>query len=1446
MERWMGRVAIITGASSGIGQAIAKKLTIEGMVVFGVARSFNKLNEFADKLGQVKGTFIPMQCDVRKEDDILKVFAEINDKYGGVDILINNAGIAKQGSILEGKRENWMDMIEVNVVAYADFCREAYKSMKKKGIDDGHLINISSLIGHIVFNLPSYHFYAATKHSVKALTEAIRQELRNANSHIRASAVSSGMVETDFFNLIHGKEESKQICSYFKCLQPEDIANTVVHIIQAPPHVEVSNLYREIIMKIKGVCQHESCKQSLQCQLDFLDSRSNSLDEKVGETLNWILKWKCRKTISNLVDFLIDMFTYSEIDCIKVNGYVKTYGTDVGIRNHEWLMINDNEDEIIDIIQFVHYGETSSPFAKRRVDESYLFYFWDESANIPKHIFSNLEEFKSSLYINPLAYSICGLYSSTAEFKDIKSEYGVTEIIFNRKNQLNSRPVRFSGSLGNNEEVLENGDRFIFIEQISGCIRIRINLPKNGYYSFKLNFQIVDGYGRLGDSIFVCSYEIFCENVRYQPQPYPFNENFEWGLISVNHVWNLGLKGVLGGRVISRYGVLRLEFQADNLEKEDVNFELRSNFADINHLRHSYVCWIHENSIIVIHIRFPLGGYYALDVLVRKRNSDEERKLIGSYLLCAEQACLDRRLFPVLPSNSIGIKFSDRKYIRLTNTEPLIHLKESVDDMELLIEKEKTTEEGNVRVKWTLYHDDDAVIDYEKPHFAFWEKRSEHEYVVKTKPAVVGIYLLSIDIGNFAIYVIVICDYPAKNLYPFPSILNQTEWQRSSVRLVEPLRGLICKNSISKFSIKLQENCQHRANVAMYDNGIKKYSYGMKRRGDINSSEPFIFSHFSSAVISLNNIALLEFEIVDEDFYESINDWLSLEYDRAEKFQSDLKYHAYVSLMAENSPTPDTLKKTSSASVRKSLSPLVETPFSESSTPDRFESPKAVSRKNSNSSVSSSGDERLRKSSPQPIYRSFSIQTYHSLQTELKSLVTEFSERSPTLKNEDDTSTLVGSENEDETTEVIDIGERIDSKERERTDIKDNVEYDKVSNAGRERVDKMNEVITTKEGEEELKAKSELEDENKENEEEETKEIDDEEKSNEGKDDEELEDEEGSILETRSIHTNSRIYPTSDSHYYATSRSNSRTTELIDMVTKENTHKFEADVGGKQKEQLNAVDSRGDEDEEEEEFEESWEEEGEEEENDEEEENWPGSSPSNYVTDDSLSSSCQLMLDSLSNHSATEDSKVTTSDVSLAVCQNRSSVSSNESSNYSKNGENCVPREDIIEARADLEYFTSILNAKGLKQVLKVLDLRPKLKYHLRKDYKKAEELIKDLDEYEITVHRVLKLNNNSVAELISYRKPSPIIHRILQAVLLVFGFPERKTRDFVKVKKLLKQQNLLKRIHDTKPEMIETSLAQEAHQLITDIDMDEVKDKSAAAAAIFKWVSYNLFIEFA
>lgn len=525
------------------------------------------------------------------------------------------------------------------------------------------------------------------------------------------------------------------------------------------------------------------------------------------------------------------------------------------------MVLKDNEYEIIDVIQFVHYGKESSPFSIRKLDESYLFYYWEDIDDIPNHTFSNLEEFKSSLYINPLAYSICGLYSSTAEFSCIKSEYGVSEIIFNRKNQLNSRPVRFSGSLESKDGILENGDRYIFIEQISGCIRIRINMPKVGSYNFTLNFQVIDKSGMCGEVIFVCCYEILCQGVRYQPQPYPLNENFEWGLISVNHVWNSGLKGVLGGKVISRYGVLRLEFQTDNLKENDVNFELRSNFTDINHLRQSFISWIQNASMIVIHIRFPLGGYYALDVIFNRKNYDNERKLIGSYLLCAEQACLDRRLFPVLPSNSIGIKYSDRKYIKLTNNEPLIHLKKSVDDIEILIEKNKKTVEEDVKVNWILYHDDDTIIDYEKPHFVFWEKRSEHEYAFKMKPAVIGVYLLSIIIDNYSVNVIVISDYPTTNLYPYPSILNQIEWLRSSIRLVEPSRGLICKNSISKFSIILPDDCEWTVTVVLWGNCNSKASYKFKKTGNIYHAEPFIFSHYLTAVVYLNEVGLLKYEV---------------------------------------------------------------------------------------------------------------------------------------------------------------------------------------------------------------------------------------------------------------------------------------------------------------------------------------------------------------------------------------------------------------------------------------------------------------------------------------------------------------------------------------------------------------------------------------------------------
>ncbi|CAG08971.1 unnamed protein product [Tetraodon nigroviridis] len=189
MERWRGRVALVTGASVGIGAATAVALVRSGMKVVGCARDVDKVQKLSTEC-QVRGhsgVLVPFKCDLSNEEEILAMFAAIKAQHGGVDVCINNAGLAHPEPLLNGKTSGWKNMLDVNVLALCVCTREAYQSMKERNVDDGHIIHINSMSGHRVVPSADIHFYSATKYAVTALTEGLRQELRDANTHIRVT-----------------------------------------------------------------------------------------------------------------------------------------------------------------------------------------------------------------------------------------------------------------------------------------------------------------------------------------------------------------------------------------------------------------------------------------------------------------------------------------------------------------------------------------------------------------------------------------------------------------------------------------------------------------------------------------------------------------------------------------------------------------------------------------------------------------------------------------------------------------------------------------------------------------------------------------------------------------------------------------------------------------------------------------------------------------------------------------------------------------------------------------------------------------------------------------------------------------------------------------------------------------------------------------------------------
>uniref|UniRef100_A0A672KHU5 Dehydrogenase/reductase SDR family member 11 n=1 Tax=Sinocyclocheilus grahami TaxID=75366 RepID=A0A672KHU5_SINGR len=221
-------------------------LVQHGMKVVGCARNVEQIEKLAAECvsSGFSGTLIPYKCDLSVEDDMLSMFSWIKVQHHGVDVCINNAGLALPEPLLSGKTSGWKTIMDVNVIALSVCAREAYQSMKERKVDDGHIININNICGHRVVNNADAHFYTASKYAVTALTDGLRQELREAKTHIHATCISPGLVETEFASRRFSENPEIAVATYksVKCLQVADIANAVVYVLSAPPHVQIGDI----------------------------------------------------------------------------------------------------------------------------------------------------------------------------------------------------------------------------------------------------------------------------------------------------------------------------------------------------------------------------------------------------------------------------------------------------------------------------------------------------------------------------------------------------------------------------------------------------------------------------------------------------------------------------------------------------------------------------------------------------------------------------------------------------------------------------------------------------------------------------------------------------------------------------------------------------------------------------------------------------------------------------------------------------------------------------------------------------------------------------------------------------------------------------------------------------------------------------------------------------
>lgn len=238
---WTNRPALVTGASAGIGSAIARRLAAEGMEVIATARRLDRLKRLAAECAELPGRVVPVAADMRREADILEVFHTARAELGGIDLLVNNAGLGRLAPLSSGDTEHWREMLEVNVLGLCICTREVVQDLARRSAT-GHIVHISSMAAHRVPT--GSGVYSATKHAVRALTEGLRMELREAGSQTRVTSISPGFVETEFAEVYTHGDPTAAERSYgqYPVLQPDDIADSLWHVITRPAHMQVHDV----------------------------------------------------------------------------------------------------------------------------------------------------------------------------------------------------------------------------------------------------------------------------------------------------------------------------------------------------------------------------------------------------------------------------------------------------------------------------------------------------------------------------------------------------------------------------------------------------------------------------------------------------------------------------------------------------------------------------------------------------------------------------------------------------------------------------------------------------------------------------------------------------------------------------------------------------------------------------------------------------------------------------------------------------------------------------------------------------------------------------------------------------------------------------------------------------------------------------------------------------
>lgn len=236
-----GKVVVITGASSGLGEAAARRLSAEGAVVALGARRMDRIQALADELTVAGGQALAVQTDVTDVDQVQRLVDAAVEAFGRVDVMINNAGLMPQSPLERRKIDDWNRTIDVNLKGVLYGIAAALPHMQRQ--KSGHIINVSSVAGHKV--RAGGAVYAATKVAVRMLSEGLRQEVKPYN--IRTTVISPGAVDTELPDSATEADVREGLNSFYQAnaVPADSFARAVAFAIGQPDDVDINEiLYR--------------------------------------------------------------------------------------------------------------------------------------------------------------------------------------------------------------------------------------------------------------------------------------------------------------------------------------------------------------------------------------------------------------------------------------------------------------------------------------------------------------------------------------------------------------------------------------------------------------------------------------------------------------------------------------------------------------------------------------------------------------------------------------------------------------------------------------------------------------------------------------------------------------------------------------------------------------------------------------------------------------------------------------------------------------------------------------------------------------------------------------------------------------------------------------------------------------------------------------------------